>query len=167
MENNYFGLFVDDIPLSQLEIAETYLGDLNVSEKDKRAWKPEESASRTRSIYKRWKKTTEELLYQILLAYLLLRDQKNEYKLSFTEWCKMADLPDANLVRKWILRYLDPEKYSAIVEEKRKKVEASVVKKTIDPIIKDMKIAVVAVKKDAVDLKITVFGKEYRRRVSR
>jgi hypothetical protein len=165
--DNYFGLFTADIPITQLEIADIYLREVEISDDDKKTWKPKTAAERTRKIYKRWSQITEQLLYEILLAYLMLRDQKNETGISFTEWCKMAGLPDANLVRKWILRYLDPDKYSVIMKKKEDRVEQSAIAKTLEPLIKNMDIHINSVQKDKVDMTIRVFGKEFRKIVRR
>ena len=150
-----------------LELTDMHLDDITVSEEAKKNWKPGDSAKKVKDIYSKWKKQTEDLLTEILIAYLSLKEKNNDWKMTFSDWCKDAGLPSSTIVRKWILKYLDPEKYNAIVERERKKIEDSAINRTIEPIIDRMEMSITKETAKYIEVEISVFGKTFKKRINR
>jgi len=150
-----------------LETTDIFFGDLTPNPKKIKDWDPKSSASVTEAIYKKWNKLTEELLSEIFLAYLALKDKDNTYKISFSDWCKQAGLPSATVVRKWIIRYIDPEKYEVIAEKDKTASAESAITRTIDPIVDQMEITMTKDGVNSIEVEIEIFGKKFKKKIAK
>jgi hypothetical protein len=108
--------------------ADMSLGEIKPTPEEIDGFDAEDSARKVKSRYQGWKRETEWLLRQILIAYLVLGDKKTENKMTFAEWCKEAGLPNASYAREMINKHLWPEEY----EKKKAKDRGSGKKKDVD-----------------------------------